>query len=85
VPSWTRVNSPEVREFPAFAHAAIAGDQVHVSGMLGIDDRFEAIVPGGVGPETTQALRHAEAILRACDASLADVVRVEFDLIAHKP
>ncbi len=73
--------SPEVREFPAFAHAAVAGDQVYVSGMLGLDDRFEALVPGGVGPETTQALRHAEAILRACDASLADVVKVSAYLV----
>ena len=31
---------------------------------------------GGVGPETAQSFRHVERILAACDASLADIVKV---------
>ena len=34
------------------------------------------LVPGGTGPETTQALRHVERILAACGATLADLVKV---------
>jgi 2-iminobutanoate/2-iminopropanoate deaminase len=74
--SWKRVNAPELPELPVFAHAAVAGNQVYVSGMLGLKDDFSGVVEGGVGPETTQALRHVERILAACGAGLADVVKV---------
>jgi hypothetical protein len=37
------------------------------------------LVEGSTGPETTQALRNIEAILKACDAA------VEIDGIAYKP
>ena len=74
--SWTRVIAPDVEELPVFAHAAIAGDQIYVSGMLGLSDDFSAVVEGGIGPETKQAFRHVEKILAACDATLADIVKV---------
>jgi 2-iminobutanoate/2-iminopropanoate deaminase len=35
------------------------------------------LVEGGTGPETTQTLRNIEAILKACDAPLDDVVKVD--------
>ena len=76
MPTWERVNAPELAQLPVFAHAAVAGDHVYVSGMLGVTDDFSGVVEGGVGPETTQALRHVQTILRACGASLADVVKV---------
>jgi 2-iminobutanoate/2-iminopropanoate deaminase len=74
--TWTRVNTPELPELPVFAHAGVAGDHVYVSGMLGLADDFKTVVPGGVGAETTQAFQHVERILRACDATLADIVKV---------
>ena len=73
---WTRVIAPDVEELPVFAHAAIAGDHIHLSGMLGLTDDFSGVVDGGAGAETTQALRHVERILQACGGSLADVVKV---------
>jgi 2-iminobutanoate/2-iminopropanoate deaminase len=76
MPSWKRVNVPELPELPAFAHAAVAGDQIYVAGMLGLTDDFSAVVEGGVAGQTTQALRHVERILQACGGSLADVVKV---------
>ena len=76
MPGWKRVVAPDVPELPVFAHAAIAGDQIYVSGMLGLADDFEGVVEGGIGPETTQAFRHVERILAACDATLADIVKV---------
>lgn len=78
--SWTRVNAPELPELPVFAHAAVAGDHAYVSGMLGLKDDFSAVVAGGIGPETTQALRHVERILAACGAGLADVVKVSVSM-----
>src|ERR1044072_9296171 len=76
MPSWKRVIAPDVEELPVFAHAAVAGDQIYVSGMLGLTDDFSAVVDGGIGPETKQAFRHTKKILAACGAPLADVVRV---------
>jgi 2-iminobutanoate/2-iminopropanoate deaminase len=75
-PSWDRITAPGLPELPAFAHAAVAGDDIYVAGMLGLTDDFSALVPGGIAAETTQALRHVDRILRACDARLADVVKV---------
>ena len=74
--SWERINAPELREFPVFAHAAVAGDHIYVSGMLGLTEDFSGLVEGGIGAETRQAFRHVENILRACGASIADVVKV---------
>jgi len=74
--AWTRVNAPGLPELPVFCHAAVAGDTIYVSGMLGVEDDFSSVVAGGIGPETRAALAHVERILRACGASLADVVKV---------
>ena len=74
--SWRRVDAPELPSLPVFAHAAVAGDHIYVSGMIGVKPDFSGVVDGGIGPETTQALRHVEAILRACGATLSDLVKV---------
>lgn len=79
---WSRVNSPGLPEFPAFCHAAVAGDQIHVAGMLGLNDDFSGMVEGGIGPETTQAFKHVATILAACGATLADVVKVSVYMTA---
>jgi 2-iminobutanoate/2-iminopropanoate deaminase len=76
MPTWSRHNVAGLREFPAFAHAAIAGDFIYVAGMLGLNDDFSGVVEGGIGPETTRALRLVERILDDCSASLADIVKV---------
>ncbi len=73
---WTRVNTPSLPTFPAFAHAAVAGDTIYVSGMIGLADDVSGLVEGGIGPQTTQALRFTERILRECGAELAHVVKV---------
>ena len=73
---WTRVISPDVPEFPVFAHAAIAGDTIYVSGMLGIAEDQQGVVEGGVGAETKRSFELVEQILAACDATLADIVKV---------
>jgi 2-iminobutanoate/2-iminopropanoate deaminase len=76
MPGWSRINAPELPELPVFAHAAVAGDHIYLAGMLGLLDDFSGVVDGGIEAETTQALRHVARILAACDASLADVVKV---------
>ena len=71
-----RVTVEGLARLPAFCHAVIAGDYVFVSGTLGTKPNSMELVPGGTGPETTQALRHIETILKACGASLDDIVKV---------
>jgi len=70
------MNARDVPEIPAFAHSANAGGHLYVSGMLGLEDDFSALVPGGVGAETRQAFRHVERILAASGASLKDIAKV---------
>ena len=74
--SWQRINVPEIQEFPAFAHAAVAGPHIYVAGMLALDGDASGIVEGGIAAETRQAFSHVERILQGCGASLADVVKV---------
>ena len=61
---------------PAFCHAVVAGDFIHVAGTLGTQGDSLELVEGGAGAQTRQALRNVETILRACDATLADLVKV---------
>jgi 2-iminobutanoate/2-iminopropanoate deaminase len=42
---------------------------------VGLDPATGALVPGGVQPETEQAMRNLEAVLKAADAGLGDVVK----------
>ena len=75
-----RVTVPGLARLPAFCHAVIAGDFIHVSGTLGTQPNSMELVAGGAGPETTQALRNIELILAACGAGLADLVKVNLFL-----
>lgn len=75
------VNVEGLGRLPQFSHAAMAGDTIYVSGTLGTAPGGLALVEGGVGPETTQVLRNLEAILDACGASLADVVKINVALV----
>jgi 2-iminobutanoate/2-iminopropanoate deaminase len=61
---------------PAFSHAVVVGDYVHVSGTLGtVGDTME-LAEGGVGAQTTQTLRNIERILGAAGLGLPDVVKM---------
>jgi 2-iminobutanoate/2-iminopropanoate deaminase len=71
-----RVNVEGLARLPAFSHAVVAGDFIYVSGTLGVKPNSMELVEGGTGPETTQTLNHIETILKACGASLNDVVKV---------
>ncbi|MGZ4591257.1 MAG: RidA family protein [Actinomycetes bacterium] len=67
---------PGLIRLPAFCHASIAGDQVFVSGMLGVAPDTDELVAGGTGAETRQALENVTMILAACGCTLADVAKV---------
>ena len=71
-----KVTVEELARLPAFCHATIAGDFIYVSGTLGTQPGTRDLVPGGVGPQTTQTLHNIETILAACGATLDDVVKI---------
>jgi 2-iminobutanoate/2-iminopropanoate deaminase len=71
-----KVNVDGLGRLPAFCHAVIAGDFIYVSGTLGVKPKSMDLVEGGTGPETTQTLKNIEAVLKECEASLDDVVKV---------
>ena len=66
----------DLARLPAFCHAVVAGDFIYVSGTLGTLPNSMELAKGGTGAETTQALRNIEVILKACGASLEDLVKV---------
>lgn len=58
-----------------YSQAIAVQDWIFVCGEKGVDPTTGAIVPGGVGPETTQTLKNIQTILKAAGSSLDDVVR----------
>lgn len=57
-----------------FSPAVRVGDMLYLSGQLGTDSTL-ALVPGGIGPETRQALENIRAVLEAHGSSLDRVVK----------
>jgi 2-iminobutanoate/2-iminopropanoate deaminase len=58
-----------------YSQAVLVGDQLFLSGQIGIDPATGEMVPGGVEPETRQVLSNATAVLAAAGFGTADVVQ----------
>ena len=84
MPRIQKVNAPDVARLPAFCHAAIAGEQVLVSGTLGARPDALELVDGGVAAQTVQALRNIEVVLEQCGCGLRDVAKVNVYLTDMK-
>ncbi|MGH7525854.1 MAG: RidA family protein [Gemmatimonadales bacterium] len=74
-------STPSVEYFPVpgdralpFAEAVRVGDMLYLSGQLGTD-RTGRLVPGGIGPETRQALSNIAAVLARHESALDQVVK----------
>src|SRR3954447_12716855 len=65
---------------PQFSHAGLTDDLIFVAGTLGSGEGL-ALVPGGIGPETTQTLRNIERILQEAGAGWDDVVKVSVYMV----
>jgi 2-iminobutanoate/2-iminopropanoate deaminase len=57
-----------------FSEAVRVGDMLYLSGQLGTDSTGR-LVPGGIGPETRQALTNIATILERHGSSLDQVVK----------
>jgi reactive intermediate/imine deaminase len=58
-----------------FSEAVRVGDMLYLSGQVGTDANGK-IVPGGIEPETGQALENIKAVLDRHDSSMDRVVKV---------
>jgi len=59
-----------------YSPGILAGDTLYLSGQLGRDPATAALVPGGIGAETRQALANLGEVLRAAGMDYGDVVSV---------
>jgi len=62
------------RQTLPFSEAVRVGDMLYLSGQLGTDSAGK-LVPGGIGPETRQALSNIAAALTRHGSSLDQVVK----------
>lgn len=58
-----------------FSSAVRVGDMVYVSGQIGHLPGELKLVPGGLGPESRQALSYLRDVLAASGSSLARVIK----------
>jgi 2-iminobutanoate/2-iminopropanoate deaminase len=70
------ISTPDAPASPLYSQAVKAGDHVYVSGLVGIDVATGALAGATIAEQTRQALANCEAILRAANATLDDVVEV---------
>ena len=70
-----RINTDELPRLEAFSHATRIGDLIFVAGTLGTVGQSFDLAPGGIGPQTTQALRNIETILEAAGSDLAHLAK----------
>jgi 2-iminobutanoate/2-iminopropanoate deaminase len=68
-----RVAMPGNLKVP-FSAAVRAGPMIYLSGQLGTDSTGH-VVPGGIGPETAQALRNIRALLAEQGSGMDRVVK----------
>lgn len=70
-----RINTDELPRLEAFSHATRVGDLIFVAGTLGTVGQSFDLAPGGIGRQTTQALRNIETILEAAGSDLAHLAK----------
>ena len=58
-----------------FSDAVIIGDMIYLSGQVGNIPGEMKLVDGGIGPETRQTMKNIEAVLKANDSGLEDIIK----------
>ena len=60
-----------------YSQAVRVGDTLYLAGQIGVDPTTGEFAPGGVGPQTRQALENCRAVLAAAGFTPADVVQAQ--------
>lgn len=71
----TRIDVSDGTETGDYSRAVRVGDTVHVSGTTSLDGTG-GYTGDDVGAQTTAVYQKIEAALKACDAEMADIVRI---------
>jgi 2-iminobutanoate/2-iminopropanoate deaminase len=58
-----------------YSQAIVANGFVYTAGQVGVDPKTGALVEGGIVEQTEQALKNVEAVLKAADSGMEDVVK----------
>lgn len=69
------ITAPGAAATLPFSDAVRVGNILYLSGKIGTDPRTNQLVPGGIGPETRQALENVRATLEANGSSLDRVFK----------
>lgn len=75
------INAPGIPEGLPFSSAVRVDDTIYLSGQIGLDPETGALAPGGIGPETRQAMENIEGVLAYAGSSLDDVVKCSVFLL----
>ncbi len=82
LPATLRAQDRQVVQLPGatpaglpFSPAVRAGNIVYLSGQIGFLPGTRELAPGGIGPQTRQALENIRRVLEASGSSLARVLR----------
>ena len=59
-----------------FSTAVRVGDIWELSGQIGMDPKTGKLAPGGVGPETRQALENIRQVLEQAGSSMHRIIKV---------
>jgi 2-iminobutanoate/2-iminopropanoate deaminase len=64
---------------PTYSHAVKAGNTIYLAGHVGRDVDGK-VVEGDIGAQTAQAFENLAQTLKACGATLADIVKLTIHL-----
>jgi 2-iminobutanoate/2-iminopropanoate deaminase len=67
-------NPPGTPENPAFSNGLVVGNTLYLSGQEGLVEG--KLVPGGIGPETQQALGNIKKVMDLAGYQMSDLVTV---------
>jgi reactive intermediate/imine deaminase len=70
------VHTSDAPTSPLYSQGVIAGGQLYVSGMVGIDPATGQLAGADIAGQTRRALENCLAILAAGGASITDIVEV---------
>jgi 2-iminobutanoate/2-iminopropanoate deaminase len=72
------VASPDAPEaIGPYSQAILVDRTLYASGQIGLDPKTGKLVPGGVGAQTEQVLRHLAAVLAAEGMTMEEVVQAQ--------
>ena len=58
-----------------YSQAVVANGMAYLSGQIPLDPATNQLIPGGIVEQTERVLENLKAVLEACGASLATVVK----------